>query len=72
MALAMGVCLAMGGSAAAQEDRPGNDVRLQKGDSPVLPEPGDLTVGGRPVSRLQALWSGHETTQRGGNPSLSQ
>jgi rieske iron-sulfur protein len=57
-ALATGAFLAAGGSAAAQEDQPGSDVRPQKGDLLVLSEgdhegevikPGDLTLGGPPV-----------------------
>jgi rieske iron-sulfur protein len=58
-ALATGVTLAAGGSAAAQDDEPGSDERPQKGDLLVLSEgehagevvrPGDLKVGGPPVN----------------------
>ena len=50
--------MAAGGSAAAEEDKPGSDERPRKGDLLVLSEgdredelikPGDLTLGGPPV-----------------------
>jgi rieske iron-sulfur protein len=57
-ALATGACLATGGPAAAEEDKPGADMRPQTGDVLVVSDgehageiikPGDLTLGGPPL-----------------------
>jgi rieske iron-sulfur protein len=57
-ALATGACLAAAKSAAAEEDKPGADMRPQKGDVLVVSDgehageiikPGDLTLGGPPL-----------------------